>query len=63
MILGSEADVTPLEIVHANVAVTYGDAEKAKFVRSAHPVFSFAIRPGLLSFLSSTSLYITKRLH
>jgi hypothetical protein len=48
--------VTPLEIVHSNVAITYGDAEKAKFVRSAHPVFSCAIKPGLLSFLSSTSL-------
>lgn len=48
--------MTPLEIVHANVAVTYGDAEKARFVRSAHPVFSFAIRPGVLSFLSSTLL-------
>ena len=48
--------MTPLEIVHSNVAITYGDAEKAKFVRSAHPVFSFAAKPGLLSFLSSTSL-------
>jgi len=44
--------VTPLEIVHSNVAITYGDAEKARFVRSAHPVFSFAVKPGLLSFLS-----------
>ncbi|KAH6717106.1 hypothetical protein BKA61DRAFT_718859 [Leptodontidium sp. MPI-SDFR-AT-0119] len=52
VILGSEAAVTPLEIVHSNVAITYGDAEKAKFVRSAHPVFSFAVKPGLLSFLS-----------
>ncbi|KAE8441210.1 hypothetical protein EG329_005610 [Mollisiaceae sp. DMI_Dod_QoI] len=52
VLLGPEADVTPLEIVHSNVAVTYGDAEKAKFVRSAHPVFSFAVRPGVLSFLS-----------
>ena len=48
--------MTPLEIVHSNVAITYGDAEKAKFVRSAHEVFSFAIKPGLLSFLSSTHL-------
>ncbi|KAH8587040.1 monooxygenase [Bisporella sp. PMI_857] len=52
VILGSEADVTPLEVVHSNVAITYGDAEKARFVRSAHPVFSFAVMPGLLSFLS-----------
>lgn len=55
LILGSEADVTPLEVVHSNVAVKYGDAEKAKFIRSAHPVFSLAVRPGVLSFLSSTS--------
>lgn len=52
LILGSEADVTPLEVVHSNVAVKYGDAEKAKFIRSAHPVFSLAVRPGVLSFLS-----------
>ncbi|RFU28012.1 hypothetical protein B7463_g8318, partial [Scytalidium lignicola] len=52
IILGSEAEVTPMEIVHSNVAVTYGDAEKARFIRSAHPVFSLAVRPGLLSFLS-----------
>jgi 2-polyprenyl-6-methoxyphenol hydroxylase-like FAD-dependent oxidoreductase len=53
VLLGPEADVTPLEIVHSNVSVTYEDAEKARFVRSAHPVFSFAVRPGVLSFLSS----------
>ncbi|KAH8812897.1 hypothetical protein F5884DRAFT_786622 [Xylogone sp. PMI_703] len=52
LILGPEAEVTPMEIVHSNVAVTYGDAEKAKFIRSAHPVFSLAVRPGVLSFLS-----------
>jgi len=51
-LLGPEADVTPLEIVHSNVAIVYGDAEKAKFVRSGHPVFCFAVKPGLLSFLS-----------
>jgi 2-polyprenyl-6-methoxyphenol hydroxylase-like FAD-dependent oxidoreductase len=62
-ILGSEADVTPLEIVHSNVAITYGDAKKARFIRSAHPVFSFAVRPGLLSFLSSTSLWRSPIVH
>jgi 2-polyprenyl-6-methoxyphenol hydroxylase-like FAD-dependent oxidoreductase len=51
--------VTPLEIVHSNVAIVYGDAEKAKFVRSGHPVFCFAVKPGLLSFLSSTYVPIT----
>jgi 2-polyprenyl-6-methoxyphenol hydroxylase-like FAD-dependent oxidoreductase len=60
VILGTEADVTPMEIVHSNVAITYGDAEKAKFVRSSHPVFSFAVKPGLLSFLSSRSLFTYK---
>jgi 2-polyprenyl-6-methoxyphenol hydroxylase-like FAD-dependent oxidoreductase len=48
--------VTPLEIVHSNVAITYHDAEKARFVRSAHPVFSIAVSPGILSFISSMSL-------
>ncbi|KAE9368194.1 monooxygenase [Stipitochalara longipes BDJ] len=52
ILLGSEGDVTTLDMVHSNVAVTYGDAEKAKFVRSAHPLFSMALRPGVLSFMS-----------
>jgi 2-polyprenyl-6-methoxyphenol hydroxylase-like FAD-dependent oxidoreductase len=56
VLLGSEADVSSLDIVHSNVAVTYGDPEKAKFVRSAHSLFSMAVRPGVLSFMSSTSL-------
>lgn len=51
--LGPKAEITPMEIVHSNVAITYKDAEKAKFIRAAHPVFSIAVRPGVLSFLSS----------
>jgi 2-polyprenyl-6-methoxyphenol hydroxylase-like FAD-dependent oxidoreductase len=53
-LLGTKAEVSALEIVHSNIAVSYGDAEKAKFVRSAHPLSSMAIRPGVLSFMSST---------
>jgi hypothetical protein len=53
MLLGREkAEVTPMEIVHSNVAVTYGNAEKAKFIRSSHPMFSFATHPEVISFLA-----------
>lgn len=55
LLLGSEGDVNTLDLVHSNIAVTYGDAEKAKFIRSAHPLFSMAVRPGILSFMSSMS--------
>jgi 2-polyprenyl-6-methoxyphenol hydroxylase-like FAD-dependent oxidoreductase len=53
-LLGLKAEVSALEVVHSNVAVSYGDAEKAKFVRSAHPLSSMAVKPGVLSFMSST---------
>ena len=54
LLLGpSKASVTPLEVVHSNVAVCYDDAEKAKFVRSAHPSFSMATHPDCFSFISS----------
>jgi 2-polyprenyl-6-methoxyphenol hydroxylase-like FAD-dependent oxidoreductase len=53
-LLGHEkGDVTPMEIVHSNVAIVYHDAEKAKFVRSAHPVFSLMVHPSLLTFIAS----------
>ncbi|KAI9796417.1 MAG: hypothetical protein M1833_006189 [Piccolia ochrophora] len=54
LLLGpDQAATTPLEVVHVNVVVNYGDAEKAKFVRSSHPVFSFTIHPnGVMAFLS-----------
>jgi len=53
-ILGREkADIIPLDIVHSNVAIVYHDAEKAKFIRSAHPVFSCAVSPGILPLISS----------
>lgn len=52
-LLGREGDITPMDLIHTNVAVVYGNAEKAKFVRSAHPVFSIAVSPSnVLSFLS-----------
>ena len=50
-LLGREAEVSVLELVHSNVAVSYGDAEKAKFVRGVHPLSSLAVRPGVLSFI------------
>ena len=55
--LGPEkADITPLEIMHSNVAVKYKDAEKAKFVRSVHPICSMGCHPTVLCFMSSESL-------
>lgn len=45
--------VTPMGIVHSNVAAVYHDAEKAKFIRSAHPSFSCMAHPELLSFIAS----------
>ena len=50
-----KARVTPLELVHSNTAVIYGDAEKAKFVRSTHPIFSMACHPDAFCFISSES--------
>ena len=46
-----------MEIIHSNVAVKYNDAEKARFVRSTHPVFSMACHPTVLSFISSECLW------
>ena len=48
-----KASVTPLEVVHSNVAVRYNDAEKARFVRSAHPSFSIVTHPDCFCFISS----------
>ena len=56
LLLGVEkAKVTPLEVVHSNVAIKYNDAEKAKFVRSAHPVFSMVTHPDCFCFIASES--------
>src|SRR5436305_10446561 len=53
ILLGHEkGDITPMEIVHSNVAIIYHDAEKAKFVRSAHPSFSVMVHPSLLAFIA-----------
>ncbi|KAL9087409.1 MAG: hypothetical protein Q9165_006706 [Trypethelium subeluteriae] len=44
LLLGEEkAKVTPIELVHSNTTVSYGDAEKARFVRTAHPIFSMDV--------------------
>jgi len=57
-LLGPEkSEVTSMDIVHSNVAVTYHDAEKARFVRSAHPVLSLAVHPTVMSFLASKGLH------
>ena len=53
-LLGQKAEVSALELVHSNVAVSYGDADKATFVRIVHPLSNLAVRPGVLSFISST---------
>jgi 2-polyprenyl-6-methoxyphenol hydroxylase-like FAD-dependent oxidoreductase len=53
LLLGEKGAVTSMDVVHNNMAVTYHDAEKAKFVRSAHPVFCAAAHPTVFSFLSS----------
>ena len=54
LLLGEEAaKVTPLEVVHSNVAIKYHDAEKARFVRSAHPVFSMVTHPDCFCFIAS----------
>ncbi|MCJ1250307.1 hypothetical protein MMC30_007533 [Trapelia coarctata] len=53
LLLGEEkAKATSLNVVHSNVAVTYHDAEKSKFVRTAHPVFSMVTHPECFCFLS-----------
>ncbi|MCJ1417254.1 hypothetical protein MMC32_003596 [Xylographa parallela] len=53
LLLGEEAaKVTPLEVVHSNVAIKYHDAEKARFVRSAHPVFSMVTHPDCFCFIA-----------
>ncbi|KAI9807525.1 MAG: hypothetical protein M1825_005465 [Sarcosagium campestre] len=54
LLLGVEkAATSPLGVVHVNVAVQYADAEKARFIREAHPIFSLMIHPsGTLSFVS-----------
>jgi len=54
LLMGPEKGaVTAMGIVHSNVAVVYHDAEKAKFIRSAHPSFSCMVHPELLAFIAS----------
>ncbi|KAI9753800.1 MAG: hypothetical protein M1835_000954 [Candelina submexicana] len=52
-LLGTEkGTATPLEVVHANTALCYHDAEKSRFLRSCHPIFSLCLHPKGLSFLA-----------
>ena len=52
-LLGEEAaKVTPLNVVHSNLAVCYHDAEKAKFVRTIHQSFSMVTHPDCFSFIA-----------
>ena len=57
LLLGDKGDVTPLDVVHANVALCYDDSEKARFIRKAHPVFSVSVHPEVFSFISSKSMF------
>lgn len=42
----------PLEgIVHLSTTLSYGDAEKARFVRTAHPVWSMMIHPEVFCYV------------
>lgn len=55
-LLAEKGEITSMEVVHTNIAVVYHDAEKARHIRSSHPVFSVAVHPsGILSFISSQS--------
>lgn len=56
LLLGPEkSSTTQMEIVHTDIGVTYHDAEKAKLIRSTHPVFSIAVHPDVLVLTSSIS--------
>jgi 2-polyprenyl-6-methoxyphenol hydroxylase-like FAD-dependent oxidoreductase len=48
----SKTLATALPILYANVAFSYNDAEKAKFVRSVNPVCSFAVHPECVVMIS-----------
>lgn len=47
-----DASPTPLDITMCNLTVAYHDAEKALFVRQAHPVFSFMNHPDVHALIS-----------
>ena len=57
-IFGSEkAKVVPVPYCGVNVHVTYGDTEKALFVRQKHPIMTHAIHPdGYWLWISSLSI-------
>lgn len=58
LLLGEEkARTTQLEIVFLTANVTYNDAEKARHVRSAHPIIAPGFHPkGMFNFISSKLL-------
>jgi hypothetical protein len=45
--------ICPVDIVHSDVAITYHDSEKARFVRSAHPSSNCMVHPNLMCFIAS----------
>lgn len=59
ILLGAEkAKTTPLEIVFLTTNVNYNDAEKAKHVRSGHPVVCPGFHPkGIFNFISGELWY------
>jgi 2-polyprenyl-6-methoxyphenol hydroxylase-like FAD-dependent oxidoreductase len=62
ILLGEDkASITPLGVVHANIAVKFHDAEKSKFVRSAHQSFSMVTHPDCLNFISSKPINVPYR--
>lgn len=53
-LLGPEkARVTPIDLLHFNIVTCYGDAEKAKYLRSNHPIWSMVVYPGMVVLISS----------
>ncbi|KAI9809365.1 MAG: hypothetical protein M1827_006877 [Pycnora praestabilis] len=53
LLLGEKAKPGSLGIIYSHAVTSYGDAEKAKFVRKTHPIFSMAIHPdGTFAFVS-----------
>ena len=47
-----KALATALPMLYVNVAFSYNDADKAKFVRSANPVCSFVVHPDCIAMIS-----------
>ncbi|MCJ1311570.1 hypothetical protein MMC25_005243 [Agyrium rufum] len=52
ILIGEKADVTALDVIHTNVVIRYGDAEKARHVRSAHDEFAVCAHPDCFCIIS-----------